>query len=237
MRLANHFILFCLFLLCFIPNNAQSPFFYVNATIYGEKEGYSIINRVHNITEDNSGIIWVGSENGLQSFNGTHFKTYKHSSKDPRGLPGNFVQYIYQDKKGIYWLYIRDKGLYNYDPKTESFSKYRYRNEKDIDLHQSYYFQVGLPFEDRKKRLWVPLLGYGLAEINRERNIVTPYKICIPGNCGGFYDASYVTRIFEDHKGGFWLATNGGLVYFDAETGRNEEIAEPELLKRVNRNE
>ena len=230
MRLANHFILFCLFLLCFIPNNAQSPFFYVNATVYGEKEGYSIINRVHNITEDNSGIIWIGSENGLQSFNGTHFKTYKHSSKDPRGLPGNFVQYIYQDKQGIYWLYIRDKGLYNYDPKTESFSKYRYRNEKDIDLHQSYYFQVGLPFEDRKKRLWVPLLGYGLAEINRERNIVTPYKICIPGNCGGFYDASYVTRIFEDHKGGFWLATNGGLVYFDAETGRNEEIAEPELL-------
>ena len=237
MKTAKHFILILILFLCIIRNSAQKPFFYINATVYGEKEGYVIYNRAHNITEDNKGLIWIGSENGLQSFDGTYFKTYKHSTKDTNSLPGNYVQFIYQDSEDIYWAYIRGKGLYNYDPRMERFSKYHYQNEKEFNLHPFQQFQVGLPFEDSKHRLWVPLLGYGLAEINKKRNIVIPYKICIPGNCGSFYDASWVTRIFEDNKGAFWLATNGGIVFFNPETGISEHITEPELQSRVIRNE
>ena len=180
MKKAKHLIFLLAFTLCFIRNNAQAPFYYVNATIYGEKEGYVIFNRVNDITEDNKGLIWIASENGLQSFDGTHFKDYRHSSTDSNSLPGSYVQFIYQDKEDIYWIYIRGKGLYNYDPRKESFSKYHYRNEKEFDLHPFHQFQVGLPFEDRKGRLWFPLLGYGIAEIDKKRNIVNPYKICFP---------------------------------------------------------
>jgi ligand-binding sensor domain-containing protein len=209
----------------------------VNATVYGEKEGFASINRVTNITEDNYGLIWISGENGLQSFNGTQFKSYRHSTKDPNSLPSNFVQFIFQDKRNTYWTYIRHKGLYNYDPQREVFTKYRYHNEHNFNLHQSYQFEVGQPFEDRHGRLWVPLLGYGLAEIDRLKNIVIPYKICIPGNCGTFYNASYVTKILEDKRGEFWLATNGGLVNFNPTTGKYMEIIESDLQKRAIRNE
>ncbi|HEX6849468.1 MAG TPA: histidine kinase [Chitinophagaceae bacterium] len=229
--------LFLLFVLCFAHSNAQSPFYYVNATIYGEKEGYNISNQVRNITEDNDGLIWISSESGLQSFNGTQFKNYSHSTKNPHSLPGNYVQFIYEDKEGTHWTYIRHKGLYIYDPHTENFSRYQYRNEKDFNLHQSHQFEIGQPFEDKHGRLWVPLIGYGLAEIDKKKNTVIPYKICFPNNCGSFYDPSWVTNIFEDDKGTFWLATNGGLVYFNARTGIAEEIIEPELQNRVTQNE
>ena len=218
--------------MCFNFINAQQPFYYVNAKIYSEKEGFIVFNRVNNISEDNDGLIWISNGNGLQSFNGTHFRNYRHSTKDTNSLPGNNVHFIYQDKQNTYWTYIKDKGLYNYDPKKESFSKYRYHNEKEFNLHQSHQFQIGRPFEDKEGRIWFPLLGYGLVELDRKKNIVIPYKICIPGNCGSFYNASWVTNIFEDSMGGFWLATNGGLVYFNKRTSAYEEIIEPELQAR-----
>ena len=232
MKKAKQFIFLLGLTLCFIRNNAQSPFYYVNATLYGEKEGFIVFNRVNNISEDNDGLIWISSENGLQSFNGTQFKNYRHSAKDTNSLPGNNVHFIYQDKENTYWAYIKDKGLYKYDPQKGNFSKYQYRNENDFNLHESHQFQIGRPYEDRKGRLWFPLLGYGLVEINRKKNLVIPYKICIPGNCGSFYNASWVTNIFEDKIGGFWLATNGGLVYFNPQTGAYEESIEPELQAR-----
>ena len=204
----------------------------MNTKTYSEKEGLMVFNNVKNISEDNDGLIWISSENGLQSFNGTQFKSYRHSTKDTSSLPGNNVHFIYQDMENTYWTYIKDKGLYNYDPEKESFSKYRYQNEKEFNLHQSHQFQIGRPFEDREGRIWFPLLGYGLAELNRKKNLVIPYKICIPRNCGGFYNASWVTNIFEDNMGGFWLATNGGLVYFNTQTGSYEEIIEPDLQIR-----
>lgn len=198
---------------------AQLPY-YVNATIYGDKENFIVPEKIGIITEDKDGIIWIGSENGLFSFNGTQFRNYRHSTKDSGSLPGNYVKFIYQDRQHVYWAAIHGKGLYKFDPATEKFSQYHYSNEQQFNIHHSHEQEIGLPFEDSRNRLWVPLASYGLAEIDREHNRVIPYKICFPNSCGGFYTSSWVTRITEGINGELWLATNDGLVRFDPVAGR-----------------
>ena len=219
------------FLLCCCALNAQMPY-YVNATAYSAKEGFNVPASLAFITEDNDGLIWIGSENGLYRFNGTQFKNYRYSLKDSNSLAANNVRFIYQDKQSNYWVYIVGKGLYNYDPKTEKFYKYHYVNENEFNIHQVHSSQISIPFEDSRNRLWFPLPGYGITEIDRKANKVIPHKICFPGNCGGYRNASWITQITEDKSGRFWLATNGGLIHFDPENGKAEEIKEKEVTKQ-----
>lgn len=215
---------------------AQLPY-YTAATVYGEKEGFIVPERTGIITEDNNGLIWIGSENGLYSFNGTQFKNYRHNINDLNSLPANDVFFNYQDRQGTYWVFLPNKGLFNYDPVTEGFHPYHYKNEKEFSIHQYYKMQIGLPFEDSHNRLWLPLPGYGLAEIDRKENLLKPYKICFPGNCGEYYDPSWVTRITEDKNSGLLLlATNDGLVGFDPSTGKPQLIIEKGIEEALRKN-
>jgi sensor histidine kinase YesM/ligand-binding sensor domain-containing protein len=215
---------------------AQTPY-YTNASVYTDKEGFDVPEIISNINEDNNGLIWIGTENGLYSFNGTQFKVFRHDPKDSNSLPSNFVNFNYQDKQGIYWVYIPAKGLYNYEPGTQSFQKYHYKNEKEFDIHSSYKIQIGVPFEDSHNRLWLPLPGFGLAEVDRKNAIIHPYKICFPNDCGDYYDPSWVTRIVEDAQSKkFLLATNGGLVSFDPLTGNAVLLEEKNIRQEIKKN-
>jgi uncharacterized repeat protein (TIGR02543 family) len=61
-------------------------------------------NNVFAILQDKNGIMWFGTEFGVSSYNGTHWKSY--STAD--GLIDNKIRAIYEDKEGNIWL-----GSYN----------------------------------------------------------------------------------------------------------------------------
>lgn len=57
-------------------------------------------NKVYNVYQDKAGYIWIGTDNGLVSFNGYAFRTY--TTRD--GLPSNEVFNIKEDTKGRLWI-------------------------------------------------------------------------------------------------------------------------------------
>ena len=74
-------------------------------TIYNADNG--LASRFVNYTfRDSRGIIWIGSQGGLQRFDGRNFKLYDEAW----GLPFNQVMHIYEDKVGYLWLYRSCKG-------------------------------------------------------------------------------------------------------------------------------
>jgi len=75
---------------------------------------------VKTIFQDDEGFIWVGTENGLNMYDGYTF----------RSLPGpdnDFDHYatysIIQDKDKLLWLNIAEKGLITYNKKTDTYQK------------------------------------------------------------------------------------------------------------------
>lgn len=71
-----------------------------------ENEDSLCDNRVRDIFEDNLGIIWVATDNGLcrWSESSANFKRFNHDEADPYSISDNRTLSIYQDRGGVLWL-------------------------------------------------------------------------------------------------------------------------------------
>ena len=95
-------------------------------------------NTINTILQDSDGYLWVGTEDGLNMFDGYFFKTYYHSPKDTLSICSNVITGLLQDKKGNLWI-ATCNGLDTYDKNTDMFIHYNfisYAGEviKDVDI-------------------------------------------------------------------------------------------------------
>ena len=65
-------------------------------------------NSVHCIYQDRDGFLWLGTQDGLNGFDGHDFKTYKHSETDTTTISDQFVLSITEDSAGYLWVGTRN---------------------------------------------------------------------------------------------------------------------------------
>ncbi|MEO7923405.1 MAG: two-component regulator propeller domain-containing protein [Chitinophagaceae bacterium] len=72
-------------------------------------------NEVYSVAQDEDGYIWTGTNDGLQRFDGTRFKTFRHHDADTTSLPSNQVWQLMPDKKKRLWILTAegDVGIFN----------------------------------------------------------------------------------------------------------------------------
>jgi ligand-binding sensor domain-containing protein len=66
---------------------------------YSIREGLSF-GLVNSIAQDNDGLMWFATGDGVSRFDGTAFRNFKYDRNDPHSLPGNYVKSILRDKNG-----------------------------------------------------------------------------------------------------------------------------------------
>ena len=88
----------------------------------GAQDGLSQ-NNVTCIIQEDRGFIWVGTDDGLNRYDGYQFITYRHNPKDNHSLSNNFVGDIIQDSEGNLWIATKN-GLNKFDVKTGWFIRY-----------------------------------------------------------------------------------------------------------------
>ena len=91
-------------------------------------------NNVTAIAEDASGLIWIGTPSGLIRYDGYRFRRYTRDSNAPNSLGGVFIRALALAKDGRLWIGTDADGLSVYDPKTESFTQFRHRDEDASSL-------------------------------------------------------------------------------------------------------
>ncbi|OYY11294.1 MAG: hypothetical protein B7Y66_03415, partial [Sphingobacteriia bacterium 35-36-14] len=118
-------------LLSFVNTNAQYRF--IN---YNVSDGLSQ-NSVHCIFQDRDGLIWIGTQDGLNSFDGKSFKKYRANSLDSTTLSDQFVLSIEEDNKGFLWVGTRN-GLNKLNKQTGKFSRYYLTTEEKNFINSPY---------------------------------------------------------------------------------------------------
>ncbi|MBK9096987.1 MAG: response regulator [bacterium] len=176
---------------------------------YGIEDGLSQ-NQVQYITQDSKGFIWIGTQNGLNRFDGYNFKVYRHNPKDLNSLSDYPVHCIAEDKEGSLWIGTRD-GLNRFDPKTEKFFHYHHNPEDETSISSS---TIWLVLEDSKNNLWIATRS-GLNKFIPEKNIYERYYFG-----GDPFDPvqTNITSVVEDHQGFLWISKLDGLVRFNPQT-------------------
>lgn len=170
---------------------------------------------IYDVFTDASGILWVGTDEGLDKFDpltqqfrsisipvGSHeFSVYFR--------PGSIIEDMYDP--GKIWLTVSGVGLFQYRPSTEQFILYQHDPNQPNSLPDN---AVHVVYQDLKGRIWLGMSsGLSLFDSTRSKFITTPLPDSI--------STQGVHRISQDEKGVFWFSTqNNGVFSFDEATGQ-----------------
>ena len=108
---------FICLLLCSFATNAQ-PHFFRNYTV---ESGLSN-NTVYCSVQDKSGFLWFGTKDGVNRFDGYHFKVF-NMNEDGRTLETNLIGSLVVDTKNRLWVGCQ-KGLYTFDRQKERMVRF-----------------------------------------------------------------------------------------------------------------
>jgi signal transduction histidine kinase/ligand-binding sensor domain-containing protein/CheY-like chemotaxis protein/AraC-like DNA-binding protein len=86
---------------------------------------------VNALYQDEHGMIWIGTRDGLNRYDGNEITVYKQISGDSTALFGNNIRSVYGDKKGHLFLQCKS-GLVTFDLKTEIFRTIRRQDVSTI---------------------------------------------------------------------------------------------------------
>ncbi|MCK4895024.1 MAG: hypothetical protein KAT07_13700, partial [Calditrichia bacterium] len=168
-------------------------------------------NHVLCILQDSIGILWVGTINGLNKYDGYNFTVYRHDPGDPKSLSNNYVKTIFEDKSGILWVGTYGGGLNRFNRETDQFTHYQHDSD---DLNSLSNRNVRTIFEDNSGILWIGTQGGGVNKFDREIEQFTRY-LHDPNNPHSLSN-NKVHSIYEDQMGVLWIGTeNGGLNKLD----------------------
>lgn len=88
------------------------------------EEGLSAVT-VNTIYQDSQDFIWIGTQDGLNRFDGYHFKAFKNDPSNPKSISSNDVKCILEDKKGVIYFGSNGGGLSIYNKYSETFTNLR----------------------------------------------------------------------------------------------------------------
>lgn len=71
---------------------------------------------------DHSGVLWIGTNSGLNTFDKNELKTYLHNTNNRNSLPGNSILFLMEDMQNTLWIGTNN-GLAVYNPSSNDFHR------------------------------------------------------------------------------------------------------------------
>ncbi len=165
---------------------------------------------VRAIIQDKQGFLWIGTEDGLNRYDGYHFKTYRPDPDDPASLSDRFIVDLYEDNEGYLWIATYQGGLNKYDPRTDKFSNFRHIPGDLTSLSSD---NVRTILEDNTGGLWVGTIA-GLDYLDKKTGKIDHYRY-MPDDPGSM-SSNNITTLAMDKKGILWVGTgDAGINQFD----------------------
>lgn len=161
-------------------------------------------NSVYAMLQDQKGFLWLGTEDGLNRYDGHEMKVYRTSSQEA-SISDNHIITLYEDHAGLLWVGTEGGGLNKFDPATELFTRYRHDPQNAQSLG---HVQVTALYEDRSRTFWVGTWGGGLSQFDRIHETFVHYRHdpAVETSLGD----DRVQVIFQDRAGTLWIGTAGG---------------------------
>ena len=171
-------------------------------------------NSVLDITQDHQGYIWIGTQEGLNRYDGHDIKIYERNAFDTTSLSHNWIWALMVDNKGDLWIGTDGGGINIYDSDTETFRTIRYAPGDESTISSD---RASALLQDTNGDYWVGTVNSGLNKIDGETGAVTRYLS--DENDPNSLPHDSILTIYEDTRGRLWIGTDGGgLARYDRTT-------------------
>lgn len=166
-------------------------------------------NSVHSIIQDRYGFIWMGTEDGLNRYDGTRFKIYKHNPTDPNSLSDSFVRTMLVDRAGNLWIGTDNGGLNRYNYETDNFTSFKHNPQDSNSLVGN---QVWALEADFSGKIWVGT-NNGLSAFDPQHMTFQNFQHD-PSSYTSL-GSNWVRSLYVDTEGQLWVGADpGGLHLF-----------------------
>ncbi len=160
-------------------------------------------NSVRSIFQDSRGLMWFGTWDGLNRFNGLSFHIIRSDFwGEPGHLSNHTINVIYEDHHNYLWIGT-DYGLNRLDPKTMAFKAYFHEPGNPESLPSDTIKAIA---SDRQGNLWIGT-QQGLVKLVDETG---KFLRVVPGE-GNDARSAQVRTLFSDSRGRLWIGTAKGL--------------------------
>ena len=177
---------------CFLTILSHSISTNAGNIIYNEKDLSSSLTTA--ITQDSQGYIWIGTEYGLNRFDGISFKTWHKDEENEGSIKSNIIRSLFNDSEGRLWVgYLN--GLQLYNPDTDTFSDISFgETQRALNISNIYELSNG--------KIWVEASRMGIFEVDKDNLTASRVKE-IRDLCG----TDNIIYLYEDNNGRIWVST------------------------------
>ena len=169
--------------------------------------------------QDSRGFIWMGTQDGLNRYDGSQIISYKSDPDDPFSISDPNIWSIAEDANGDLWIGTEGGGFNRFNRQQENFTPYRYDPSQPGSLK---YYNVKNLAIDRHGDVWLGTIGDGLLRFHPETETITAFThdpddpSSLPSN--------QVQSLLIDSRGLIWIGTEEGLTRFSLATGRMQHF-------------
>ena len=198
------------------PINAQSKVQFQSYT----QDGGLANDFVLCILQDYLGFIWIGTENGLNRFDGDHFTVFRNNFEEEGSLRGNFVWSVFEDSKNRLWIGT-DRGLCRLNRESGQFEYIRLSSPT-----YSGFYQIRSIAEDSNGNIWVGTASNGLvclSQNDQSEEVDIKYFTPNPHEANTISDNKIIHLLADDY-GYLWIGSNGGVDRLNTKNGKIESL-------------
>lgn len=165
------------------------------------------------VAEDGQGFIWIGTDNGLNRYDGYRMKQFYHNDADSNSLVCSIVQALHCDRKGRLWI-VTAEGISCFLPQQNRFLNYSTRLPAPRRLKNNVNAMVS---EDADGTIWITDQEEVIFKVDGQMNLqpvvihVPPFRLATLLKQG--YD-----RMMQDHEGHTWAVCGAHIYLLDPRT-------------------
>lgn len=190
-----------------------------------DNENSLLYNDVRTLYIDNEGILWIGTRDGLCTFDRKNtFKSYEDIFIK-NGITENVFSDIIQDKDGIIWIASAlDGGLIRLNKNTNEIKSYRNNEEDRYSISFNALKTIAI---DSKNNIWIGS-QFGLNKFDRSTEKFHRYT-----EDSGLSN-NFIYGILIDNEDNPWMSTNYGISKFDI---KNDKFVDYNVTDGLQSNE
>jgi len=199
-------------------------------------------NFVSTVCQDRRGNIWLGTNDGINFYNGYDMTVFKHDPSNAESLPSNIINYLYRDRQDRIWACTAN-GLVWFDTCTGAFRRVAIEGVHSVEIiaqlsedvflictrNDSYYYNSSggelrpcmidgerlrfYSIDERDGFFLAGTMERSVELLRFENGELRRKRSPIPTS----YNARRV--LFADEQHGWAASTRGGLLFIDLVTG------------------
>ena len=162
--------------------------------------------RAGQIIQDARGFLWIGTQYGLNRYDGIRVHQFLHDPSDANSLGGTYIEVLFNDSKGNLWI-SSDQAFDRYNPETETFHHFDLTSKKDGSR-----FFVRHICEDRFGTFW---LGTGEGLLRFDPKTGAYRLVSSDRRSKPLFVEQDIKALNIDREGHFWIATRTEIDLFD----------------------